>query len=166
MRRNSGAVPRQRLTQSEQASVLIWALFSVLTLFFVVYPGMQISAAIRAAAAKGVQGFWTATGQRGGSRGLFWVGAFKLSNGKVLLANVEYLGNLSSVRMGTTVPALYSGGTPAFVYPRHGYDWKAELFTVIGAAILFLAIQVYFALAVRRRHRRLRTMLAPPLGDG
>jgi hypothetical protein len=108
--------------------------------------------AIRAAAGKGIRGFWTATDK--GRYG--WYGTFRLPDRKVLLREVGYRGPLPPVHVGTRVPGLYSGGG-ALIYPQHGsQEWKTELIFLIVGVVVLVSLQVRLAVVLLRFRRRLR----------
>jgi hypothetical protein len=152
-----GAPQRRRLTQSQKANVLIWALASALALFFVIYPALGLGAALQVASGHGTRGYWTATNLGKGG----WDGTFRLADGKVLLSGVQYEGSVPDVHAGTTVPGTYAGGLPSYVYPRQGsQSWKTDLFIMVGAFAFLLFVQV-LALIMRRRGRKLRASPRP-----
>jgi len=148
-----GAAPRRKMTQSERDNVVVCCYLSVIALFAVIFPSFVLPDAIRAAAGKGIRGFWTATDRtRAG-----WYGTFRLPDGKVLLREVGYRGPLPPVHVGTRVPGLYSG---ALVYPQHGsQEWKIDVIVMIAGFILLLSMQARLAVVLLRFRRRLRATL-------
>jgi hypothetical protein len=150
-----GAEPRRKMTKTERGNVLACCYVSVVALIFVIFPSFVLPDAIRAAAGKGIRGFWTATDRtRAG-----WYGTFRLPDGKVLLREVGYRGPLPSVHVGTTVPGLYSGGG-ALIYPQHGsQEWKIDVIVMIAGFILLLSTQAGLAVVLLRFRRRLRATL-------
>jgi len=140
---------RPRRVPSGPATVLIYVLWSAISLFLVIFAALQLPAAIRAGSGQGVRGYFTAAYEEKGS----WYGTFRLPSGKVLIGNVEYY-DPPAVHAGATVPGLYSGGTPAAIYPVHGsQEWKGDIGTIVGAFILFAGAQAYGVVSLIRVRR-------------
>jgi|SRR5215469_14301502 len=144
-----GASPRRKMTKQERGNVVVCCYISVVALIAVIIASFQLPDALRAAAGKGIRGFWTATDK--GRYG--WYGTFRLPDGKVLFREVGYRGPLPPVHVGTRVPGLYSGG---LIFPQHGsQEWKTDLIAMIVGLILLVSMQARLAVVLLRFRRRL-----------
>lgn len=151
---NRGAAPPRYMTQSEFSKVIFCCLFSFGALIVVIFAGLGLPGAIRAASGKGIRGLWTATHE---TSKYGWRGTFQLPDGKVLLGDVGYDGALPDVHVGTRVPGLYSGGFPRIIYSQHGsQEWKLELIFLIVGFVVLVSFQVRLAVVLLRFRRRLR----------
>jgi len=112
---------------------LIVGVVSALVLFVT---ATRLAPAIRAGRREGTHGFWVATGQHCARSACTWNGQFKSPNGHVVLSSAQYAGQLpAGIHAGTSVAALFPGGS-ALVYPASGSDaWISLLFGLVLAAI-------------------------------
>jgi len=101
----------------------------------------RIAPAIRAGLHDGTRGEWVATTQKCVHKACTWQGNFVLADGHVQQTATEYDGELSTaVHAGTSVPALYTGGSGT-VFPANGSD----LWISLLVALLLSALGLYWA---------------------
>lgn len=107
--------------------------------------------AVRAATHDGPRGTWVAAYQAcGGSGHCSWRGTFVPADGK-RLADLSYSGDLRNVRIGTVIPARYTGGNT--VYPPGGSAlWIFYLLGIVLCALVLLWLGRGFIKRHFRRH--------------
>jgi hypothetical protein len=123
--------------------------------------GVHIWPAIRAGLHDGTRGSWVATARTCVRSACTWRGTF-VSHGHVLMTSVQYAGQVhGALHAGTTLPALYTGGS-GLVFPAAGSDlWVSMLVgLLLGLAGLFWAVHRWVARFIRE-HRADQPMLAP-----
>jgi hypothetical protein len=122
-------------------------------LVFAIQAGVQLGPGIRAARGEGVQGLWIAQVPRGSKDP--WRGTLELPSGKVLRRDVSYdNGEVSSMHAGSIVPVLDTGGNGDSLYPRRGYNWKSNLWILVGTTAGFLIVQAWVLRTFLRRRSR------------
>jgi hypothetical protein len=132
----AGAVPRSR---SRIPARLIVGVLCALVFFTT---ATRIAPAIRAGLHDGTRGAWVATNRKCVHSACTWQGNFVLPNGHVLQTATQYEGQLpATVHPGTSVPALYTGGSGT-AFPANGSD----LWISLLVALLLSALGLYWAM--------------------
>jgi hypothetical protein len=112
------------------------AVIGVLSAFLLYVTATHLPAAIRAGLRHCTRGYWVATTKRCARSACTWTGQFQSPKGHVVLSSAQYVGRLPvGVHTGTSVTALFPGGS-GLVFPPTGSDlWISLLVTVIVAAL-------------------------------
>jgi hypothetical protein len=125
---------RKKLERRHQAVVLAGALvaMAIVAVSFALVP------AINAARGQGTRGTFTVQYETYSSRaGATWVGTFRSAAGEVV-PGVAYQGSLpSGARPGSSIPALYQGGSDRVYAPHGSHVWVDDLLVmlVVGGAV-------------------------------
>jgi hypothetical protein len=113
----------------------------VLSAILLVSTAAHIGPAVRAGLHDGTRGTWVATTQTCHKSACIWNGKFVAPGGQVLVASAKYVGQLPrGIQAGTTVPALFTGGS-GLVFPVTGSDLWIEMLI----ALLLSALGLYWA---------------------
>jgi len=105
----------------------------VLSAILLVSTAVHIVPAVRAGLHDGTRGSWVATTKTCHRSACIWNGKFVTPGGHVLVARAQYAGPIpKGVHAGTSVPALFTGGS-GLVFPVTGSDLWIEL--LIGLLI-------------------------------
>jgi hypothetical protein len=116
----------------------------------------RIAPAIRAGLHDGTRGDWVATTKKCVHSACTWQGKFVQPNGHVLQTAAQYDGQLTTaVHAGTSIPALYTGGS-GVVFPANGSDlWISLLVAMVLSALgLYWASHRFVANYFRQRREQ------------
>jgi hypothetical protein len=141
-------------SQRNRGRLPIRLVVGVLSAILLVGSALHIEPAIKAGMHDGTRGSWVATSSQCGKRtGCVWHGKFVTSTGHVLVSDVGYAGSIpGDIHPGTSVPALYPGGS-GLVFPASGSNLWISLLVgiVLGLLGLFWASHRWVAELIRER---------------
>jgi hypothetical protein len=156
-RRFTGLTTRQDPDQPHRprARLPLKLIVGVVSAGLLVSTALHIVPAMRAGMHDGTRGRWVATTQTCHRSACIWNGKFVTPGGHVLMASAHYAGQLPvSTQAGTSVPALFTGGS-GLVFPAAGSDLWVELLIGLLVSILGLywASQKLVANYIRERRK-------------
>jgi hypothetical protein len=129
------------------------AIVGIVAALLLVEAATHLPAAIRAGLRHGTRGYWVATAKRCERSACTWSGRFESPKGHVVLSSAQYVGRIPvEAHAGTSLPALFPGGS-GLVFPPTGSDlWISLLVTfVLAAAGLYWASRPLVAKYLRQR---------------
>jgi hypothetical protein len=134
-----------------------WVLWAALIFwggFVAVSGAVGLGPALSASHGGGTKGYFVAQAESCG-RNCSWQGEFRLPDGVVTRRGVTFYGDSSSLRAGSIVPALDTGGS-AGVFPRKdSLQWiRPVIELVVGCVFLLLNVLFLGRLWLRRRRHR------------
>jgi hypothetical protein len=125
----------------------------VLATILLVSSAIHIVPAVRAGLHDGTRGTWVVTSKTCRRAACIWNGKFVAPGGHVLVSSAKYAGQMpTGIHVGTTVPALFTGGS-GLVFPVTGSDlWIELLIALLGSALaLYWASHRWVAKYLRER---------------
>lgn len=148
---------------ARRQDVIVSAFFGLIGLVVMAAGCILLPPAIAAAGGHGIRGVFVAEQYVSGRSG-YWVGSFRASNHRLVVAHVDYNEPPSALRAGGELPALYPGGSEVFA-PHGSSAWFGDLvLTLVGVAFFGWWVW-YMPLRPLPRRRRLRKQAATdPLG--
>jgi hypothetical protein len=124
--------------QRPRARLPLKLIVGVVSIGLLVSTALHIVPAMRAGMHDGMRGNWVATTQTCHRSACIWNGKFVIPGGHVMMASTHYAGQLpKGTQAGTTVPALFTGGS-GLVFPAAGSDLWIGLLIALLASILGL----------------------------
>ena len=134
----NGGSAHARVTPQRRGRLPIRLIVGVVSALLLFVTATHLEPAIRAGLREGTHGFWVATARRCVRSACTWNGRFVTPDGHVLLPSVQYAGGLpAGVHAGTSVAALYPGGS-GVVYPPAGSDGWISMLVVLALALIGL----------------------------
>lgn len=150
--------------QRRDSTVLTRIMIGAVALILLVGAVTHLVPAVRAGLHHGIRGSWVATGLSCAKKACTWSGKFVLPDGHVELARAQYDGTVpGGIHVGSTIPALYPGGS-GLVYPTTGSDQWISLLVAIAVALLGLYWASHRWIAAYLRGRREATAGLTPAG--
>jgi hypothetical protein len=134
----SGQNQNQGQRQRPRGRLPLKPIVGVVSAILLVATAVHIVPAVRAGLHDGTRGSWIATTKTCHRSACIWNGKFVEHGGHVLLTSAHYVGLVpKGIQAGTTVPALFTGGS-GLVFPVTGSDLWIELVIALLASMLGL----------------------------
>ena len=152
----AGLRPRQDQDQGrrQRSRLPLKLIVGILSVILLVSSALHVWPAVRAGLHDGTRGTWVATTESCHRSACIWSGKFVAPGGHVLLTSAQYAGHIpASAHVGTTVPALFTGGS-GLVYPVTGSDLWIELVIALLVSLLGLYWSSHRWVAEYLRERR------------